>query len=385
MEKELKSNGEKTDNDGSATGSTEVLHPAGRIVAWAIFGPWFSYLGILLLVCLPLFVILYVAGINKTEEICREDIKVEKEFREQRISEVAAAYNRGSDTDLMIILGRVVRSLILQYDQLYRGVYSDVEAAQAEEAAAQTKLGLLHSILSIHPEITNDDFRIIKINENVSYTNGNKKVDIDTIIEAEYAYSKPSEPVFFKTFIEIGLNPPYSSSVNLEVVNLINGRKYDNQELRITPIGSNGGQSPYFCISIPTDPITGFGKNGAVKYHIRNSGDQPIPYSIWDIHAHRYTRGIENINVKLNFNPAILARVVGFKSETCELIYDIKEKELFEGYIDTENTTITNGRYENLSLNIRNPKGSIAVIFYMFSDKLFDKVSTPKLEDVFNS
>lgn len=181
------------------------------------------------------------------------------------------------------------------------------------------------------------------------------------IFKAKYALGIPDKINFFKVYLELGLEPPDLSNAKFLIKNLVANKEYQKEEIRITPLGTKKGVSPFYLISIPVlDSELQNGKN--IEIEIRYEAQQKVPYSIFDFHVNRYIWGIDSVDVHITFSPTVRINMKKFDNDL--FVNDFTPEEMKSMIKDA---VLENKRYREITLRIEDPSNFFGLTFTTFS------------------
>jgi len=317
---------------------------------WAYIGP---------LLVIFIFVFWYVLQADWNQKIQERDA-----LYSARLAEIAAREKLASYMDIETFTQTNRQSIKSLYEKVMDKSLPRDLRADLELDAFWAKLPILQQFLTMHQEVLNRSFRILSLVENVFYLKGNKAIQKKISISAQYEQGIPPDRFKFLLFMEICLNPPPPKDLKLDI--LINSKREATYE--VIPIGAPpDSTSPLYVVAIDLND-SDLNRHDIVRIEVSTpETDQQLPFSIHDIHVHRYAEGIDTVRSVLYFSNAVRVKSFYFDIAKQELIPVAKGSDftILEG---SSSKTEEEGYYTRYAFEAHNPKNPIVVTFLELID-----------------
>jgi len=269
---------------------------------------------------------------------------------------------KGSDTDLMKAFESKNKAIEYNYKIVLDPETKFENKAIAERSALHSKLGMMKLLMDIDPKFANYDWKIIEFKEVIQFTKELKTLHNQFHFKLKYESGAPTSIMPLELFFELGTAPPKDLKESLVVENILINKKYSTDEIEFDAVGTQGASSPLCKITIPvklTDLRNGKIIELCIKFPPVN---QKFPYSLYSHHIHRYKRGVNLVEVFMDFDLPV--NIVHFDVDETRRPKIIKLPENFKIINKKERD---DGRTLKYHFKIINPKKPIVMAFLMYN------------------
>jgi hypothetical protein len=274
---------------------------------------------------------------------------------------------RGSFIDLSSQFETLSGGLARIYRLILSPQVSNEMRPELERIAIDSKLSILKTLYTLHPERSNISFEILSFDDLTTYTADYTEVQKTLKLVARYdpRYHRENRALGeedFCVYLELGMTPP--GDLTGGVTALVKRRGVELEEVAGTlePIGCDSCLSPLYEFAIPMRDLK---SSEIVDVTIQTPKvRQSMPFSIYDVQVSRYRRGIGRLSSEIRFDPSspVWPEVLCYDNHTTRF-RSCSESELDLDFTDRR----PDGRTSGVKLIREGPETEITVLFTQYS------------------